>query len=228
MKREPIRVCSAPGDWALRGDPRYVEHLCTTPTGRGKRTPLVVMFTEAKDFNLSKALKEKGLDEWRALQNTKDLATMGCAIAVHKDVIIKDWGQHLGAKPFINGRRIKLLPRYQTWAQVVYDGAWYFLDDVHDPPKRFKVLQGGYNRVTKATIAGHPNAVVAGDFNENIRVVARSLNLKVAGGEGIVGVMHRPTVHASDVHMMRWGIANHVTDHPATSVSLLSVWGDGR
>lgn len=220
--RNPLRLCSAPGDWALRGDPKYVEHLCTTPTGKAKLLPKVVAFTEAKDFNLGKALKDKGLHDWRSLQVTKDEARMGCAIAVHKDVVIKDWGQDLGASPFIRGRRVKLLPRYQTWLQCVYDGLWYFLDDVHDPPKRFSPLQSGYDQVTHATIAGHPNAVVMGDFNQNHQVVAKKLGLRVAGGSGIVGVLHRPGVKAYDVALMRWGIANHLTDHPATSVSLRS------
>lgn len=225
-----IRVVAAPGDWALRGDAKYVEHLCTTPVGEEKRLPQVIGFTEAKDFRLEQALRDRGLHkDWVALQVTKDKAHMGCAFAVSRQLHIYDWGQTLGAAPYIGGRRIKMLARYQTHVRLGYHGLSYFLDGIHDPPKRFGALQPRYDNHTKGVIAGHPHAVVLGDFNQWFRKLANTLELKAAVGSGIIGILHRTGVsglHAHDSQIDHWGIRNKVADHPALYTTLLPtrVW----
>jgi hypothetical protein len=216
-----MRVCAAPGSWAMRGDPRYLKHLCTTPTGEQHRTPVLVLVTEAKDYDMDKALRSVDLHDWNGLQRTSSQARMGCAMAVHKSVDILDWGQELGAAPFIAGRRVRMLSRYITWLRARYDSEHYFAEAIHDPPKRFKPLQTPYDHAIRATSAGHPHAFVAGDFNGDIRVKAKQLGMKVGGGRGITGILVRRQMRANDVVVQRWGINEHIVDHPSTSLTVL-------
>jgi hypothetical protein len=214
----PLRFCAAPGDWALRGDGRYVHHLATTPTGRDNRVPQVITFTEAKDFDLDTVLPPG----WRGLQRTGTEARKGSAIAVHESVTLHDWDQVLGAAPFIGHRRVHLLARYLTWAGIEYDGAGYFPVADHHPPRRFLPLQGPYETHLHALIAGHPHALIGGDFNGRLGHVAHRLGLVSHGDRtGIVGVLTRPgKLHVTDVVVDKWGIRNRVADHPATHLSV--------
>lgn len=216
VDHRPLRVCAAPGDWALRGDGRYVHHLTTTEVGG--RIPQVITFTEAKDFDLDSVLPAG----WRGLQRTGTDARKGSAIAVHKDVTVHAWGQVLGASPFIGRRRIRMLTRYLTWALVEYDGAYYFIVADHHPPGRFRSLQGPYETHLHALIVGHPHALIGGDFNGRLGHVAHRLGLVSHGDRtGIVGILTRPGhLHVTGVVVDRWGIRNRVADHPATHLSV--------
>lgn len=223
MTDKPIRICYAPGSFAMHGDWRYIKHLLDPPASSGVQPPHIVFVTEAKDYRMKDAIREAGMaGEYVGLQDLTDASTRGCAAAVHASVTIKDWGTTLGVSPYIGKRRVRMLTRYPLWAQVVYGGHWYFPVGVHNAPKRFWQLQAPFLDHVDTLITGHDHAVTGGDWNESLDSVAAHLrNMRVAGGRGIVGALARPGLAINDVKVSYWGVEQHIVDHPSTSLSAL-------
>lgn len=218
-----IRVCSAPGSWAIHHDAEYTRHLLTTPQGEQERIPSLVMTTEAKDYDAKKVLASFPASirkDWTAYQNTRNSGTMGIAAFVHRSVTVLDWGLTLGVRPFILGRRVKMEVRYPLWMHLRYGGYSYFPIGCHNPPTRFKALQKPYLNHVHALAVGHPHVIPMGDWNRPYQSAKRYLDLDWAAGHDIVGIMGRHATRGSDWATSRWGVQHKVTDHPAESVTV--------
>lgn len=213
-----LPICSAPGSFAIHRDAAYTKHLLTTAPTAYTEVPKVVLATEAKDYDAKRVVAGFDRDlreEWTAYQVTRTEATQGIAAFVHKSVHVLDWGITLGARPYIAGRRIKMLVRYPMWLHVRYHGQSYFLVGCHSPKVVFKPLQKPYLEHVHTLIAGHPNAVVAGDWNNDYQKVKHQLGLYWAYGDGIIGIMGRKHTQQGHRVVSKWGIQHKMADHPA-------------
>jgi len=223
MNDTGLRVCSAPGSWAIHHDPAYTRHLMTTPQGEQKRIPGVIITTEAKDYDAKKLLAGFSADlrkDWTALQKTTTPATMGISVFVHRSVEVVDWGIEVGVRPFISGRHIAMLTRYPLWMHLRYQGHSYFPIGCHAPKVVFRALQRPYLNQVRAIAAGHPHAIPVGDWNQQIRPVRKALGMDWTRGHGIVSIHGRHATVPHDADTSLWGIRNKVADHPSESVTV--------
>lgn len=102
----------------------------------------ILLVQEAKDVDLAAALPEG----WRTTQDLSSPDRAGSAICWNNAVIrVHEHGLILGAKPFIGGKKIKMLTRWIAWADVtdLDTGAVARVFSCHYPPFRFRVLMPG-------------------------------------------------------------------------------------
>jgi hypothetical protein len=192
-------------DWAKGGDKAYIEWLC--------RGADVLLIQEAKDFRLARLLP----DGWEALQDTRGEAEMGSAIAVRTATVeVRGFHLALGARPFINSRRVGLLPRYMAVGHLTWrpTGEHFTGISGHFPPGRFRPLQPGFEKALARVIGNHKNPVVGTDANQSVNALALRLGLHRTAS-GIVGLLSGPRM--SDGRVRMWGMRHRLTDHPSVS-----------
>lgn len=200
-----IRVVTANTDFAKRRDPSYLLKLIEDGAD-------VILTQESKDTDLEKVAPVG----WTVLQDTRDAAHMGTGILVRDaSAKIVDHELHLGCRPFIGKRRIRMLSRYINTARLeLTRGGHLFVVSAHFPPKRFSPLQPVFAFRLKRIVRKHPHAVVGTDANQPIGFVAMRLGFR-AHGKGIVGLLTAPGVKVAELRIRYWGIRNDLTDHPS-------------
>lgn len=203
-----VRVAVANVDFVRGGDGKYIAQLCQWAD--------LLLLQEAKNITVANLLPAG----WVSLQDTSDPARKGSCIAYNAAVIERRWDRlHLGAKPFIFGRRIGMLPRYYQAATFrhIKSGRRFVAVSAHLPPFRFRLLQPGYMRRLRKSVNRFPNAIVGADANMHLGKFAFKLGLEPYG-KGIVGLATRLSVVRPRIRP--WGVKRGLTDHPAVTASV--------
>jgi hypothetical protein len=203
-----LDVATANIDFARRHNKAYLEYLC--------KVAQVLFLQEAKNVNIAEVLPEG----WTSLQDTSSEDRAGACIAVLDSAVdVRDHRLILGAKPFIGGHRIGMLPRWIEEADLTEKSTGHRFVGVsaHEPPMRFRLLQPGYTKRLATVAASHPRIVIGTDANQRIEVLGDRLGLD-AYGRGIVGILTDLTV--TDERVRPWGEVHHATDHPAVTARI--------
>lgn len=204
-----LRFTVANLDFGLGHDADYLAHLCENAD--------VLLVQEAKNVWLSESLPAG----WTALQDTSSSARMGSAICYRNAAVSAGPLQlRLGTLPTFDGRRFRMQTRYIASAHLLAkDGTgWYFGTSAHLAPQRYAVLQPLMVRRLRRLAKRHPYMVLGTDANMPLTRLAAALGLNHYGA-GIVGIIPGPKVAITWNEADHWGERNHVTDHPAITVT---------
>ena len=179
----------------------------------------VILVVEATNIVLADLLPEG----WATDQDTTSLDRAGSAICWNTATVFHQEDQlFLGTRPFIRGRRIKMMNRWIHVAVVTCDDLTVRALAAHYAPRRFSATWAIFTRRLKRILARPDQPVVLGtDANQDIHGLAERLGLK-AHGIGIVGVLTVPGLEVTDVEIDRFGLEHGATDHPTVGVTITS------
>ena len=187
---------------------------------RGGTGDYVDYLTSLGDVLLVQEAKTTVLDEvlpagWVSLQHTNGEGRMGSAIAVRDSVRVLEHGLVLGCKPFIRGRRVKMLTRWLAWADLEQGGTRWRVVACHAPPARFSLLRPVFLFNLRKLVGATSLAVVVGaDANMPIARFARRVGC-VGYGDGIIGLAVTSPSVVTGLDVDEHGMHRNWTDHPA-------------